>query len=136
MKKAIKTAIVLSIKLAGIRAQKVADRIEARRQFREGEVKAFISSSAGARGLNDLIGATYVFYYSNDYSADRRQQSEDRNHRSGTEGDKVTYVDYIAICPGHKYQVDEEVLAVLKGNKDFSTALLEQRKSKKSLDYK
>jgi SNF2 family DNA or RNA helicase len=110
---------------------KVKDRIEARRQFREQEVRAFISSSAGARGLNDLIGATYVFYYSNDYSADNRQQSEDRNHRSGTEGDKVTYVDYIANCQGYKHQIDEEVLTVLQSNKDYSTALLEQRKAKK-----
>lgn len=110
---------------------KVKDRIEARRKFREEEVRAFISSSAGARGLNDLIGATYVFYYSNDYSADRRQQSEDRNHRSGTEGDKVTYVDYIAHCPDYKHQIDEEVLTVLQSNKDYSTALLEQRKAKK-----
>ena len=100
-------------------------RVEARRQFREKEIKAIICSSAASKGLNDFIGATFVCYYSNDYSAETREQSEDRNHRSGVVGDKVTYVDYIA-----KGSIDEKVLSVLRDNKDFSTAILEERRKK------
>ena len=103
------------------------DRIEARRQFREKEIRAFISSSAGSKGLNDLIGSTYVFYYSNDYSAETRQQSEDRNHRSGVSGEKVTYTDYIA-----KDSIDIAVLKVLRDNKNYSDSLLEERKRRKA----
>ena len=106
------------------------DRIEAKRQFREKEIRAIILSSAGSKGLNDLKGATYVFYYSNNYSAETRQQSEDRNHRSGSKGEKITYTDYLARLDGKK-TVDDDVLATLKNNKDFSDALLERKKQKK-----
>ena len=109
---------------------KLKDRIEAKRQFREKEIRAMILSSAGSKGLNDLKGATYVFYYSNDYSAETRQQSEDRNHRSGSKGEKITYTDYLARLDGKK-TVDDDVLQTLKGNKDYSDALLERKKSKK-----
>ena len=98
------------------------DKLANREAFREGEATDFIGNpAAGGKGLNDLIGAQYVIYYSNDYSAENRQQSEDRNHRSGTKGSTV-YVDLIM-----KNTIDEEVLAVLRGNKDFSDALLNRR---------
>jgi SNF2 family DNA or RNA helicase len=103
------------------------ERIEARRQFRDKEIKAIVCSSAAARGLNDFIGSNYSFRYSNDYSADNRGQSEDRQHRSGVVGEKVLYVDYVA-----QGTIDEDVLDVLQSNKDYSTALLELRKSKKN----
>lgn len=109
---------------------KTKDRIEAKRQFREKEIRAMILSSAGSKGLNDLKGATYVFYYSNNYSAETRQQSEDRNHRSGSKGEKITYTDYLARLDGKK-TVDDDVLATLKSNKDFSDALLERKKQRK-----
>jgi SNF2 family DNA or RNA helicase len=96
-------------------------RIEARKLFREGTARIFIGNPAsGGKGLNDLVGASYVIYYSNDYSAENRQQSEDRTHRSGIRLDRsVTYIDLVT-----KGTIDEQVLGVLRANKDFSEALL------------
>lgn len=94
------------------------ERITAREQFREGTARIFIGNpSTGGRGLNDLVGATTVIYYSNDYSAENRMQSEDRNHRNGTV--KVTYIDLLM-----EDTIDEQVLRVLKDNKDFSEGVL------------
>lgn len=103
------------------------DREEARRLFREKHVRIFIGNPAtGGRGLNDLIAATTVIYYSNDFSAENRMQSEDRNHRHGTI--KVTYIDLIM-----KATIDRIVLQVLKNNRDFSEALLNHRLEIKDL---
>lgn len=94
------------------------DRIHIREQFREKKLRIFIGSPAtGGKGLNDLIGANTVIYYSNDYSAENRQQSEDRNHRMGTV--KVLYIDLIM-----KNSIDQEVWRILKSNKDFSESIL------------
>jgi SNF2 family DNA or RNA helicase len=97
------------------------ERIEARKSFKEKETRVFIGNPAtGGKGLNDLIGATTVIYYSNDYSAENRQQSEDRNHRNGTV--KVTYIDLLM-----KDTIDLHVLNVLQQNKDFSDAILNKQ---------
>jgi SNF2 family DNA or RNA helicase len=97
------------------------DRIEARRLFREKAVRIFIGNPAsGGKGLNDLVGATSVVYYSNSYSNEERRQSEDRNHRQGTV--KVTYYDLVT-----KGTIDEQVLSVLSQNEDFAQALLNRR---------
>lgn len=96
----------------------VQDRNKARELFREKKVRVFIGNPAtGGKGLNDLVGATTVIYYSNDYSAENKQQSEDRNHRNGTV--KVTYIDLLT-----KDTIDVNVLEVLRNNRDFSNMLL------------
>jgi len=90
----------------------------ARELFREKKVRGFIGNpSSGGKGLNDLIGATTVIYYSNDYSAENRIQSEDRNHRNGTI--KVLYIDLIM-----KDTIDIIVLNTVRQNLDFANALL------------
>jgi SNF2 family DNA or RNA helicase len=97
------------------------EKIEARAMFKDKQAQIFIGNPAsGGKGLNDLIGATWVIYYSNDYSAENRQQSEDRNHRNGTI--KVTYIDLIT-----NKTIDGEVLSVLQQNKDYSDALLDRK---------
>ena len=48
--------------------------------------------SVGGLGLN-MVAARYCVYYSNSYSLEHRLQSEDRLHRIGQTGDKVTYID-------------------------------------------
>lgn len=108
---------------------KSADRIEAKRLFREKEVRAFVASDAASKGLNDLKGATYAFYYSNSYKTESRQQSEDRNHRSGSVGDKITYTDYFARLDG-KPTIDDDVFKTITEDMDYSDALLERRKKK------
>jgi SNF2 family DNA or RNA helicase len=98
-------------------------RDEGKALFREKQVRAFIGNpQAGGKGLNDLIGATYVIYYSNDFSSEARQQSEDRNHRSGTKGDKVVYVDLVM-----KGTIDKQVIATLRDDRDFSDMILERK---------
>lgn len=94
------------------------DKNIAKELFREKKVRAFIGNpSSGGKGINDLIGATTVIYYSNDYSAENRIQSEDRNHRNGTI--KVLYIDLIM-----KDTIDEIVLTTIRQNIDFANALL------------
>lgn len=97
-----------------------AERTTAREDFLHKRIRVFIGSPAtGGKGINELIGCTYVYYYANDYSAENRQQSEDRNHRDGVEGDKVTYSDCIV-----RNTIDGKVLAILKANKDVSDGIL------------
>jgi SNF2 family DNA or RNA helicase len=99
------------------------ERVAARADFQSGRARIFIGNPAsGGKGLNDLVGATTVVYYSNDYSAENRQQSEDRNHRQGTV--KVTYYDLVT-----GGTIDEQVLGVLRANRDFSEALLSRNLS-------
>lgn len=100
---------------------KYNERLEARKSFKEKLARVFIGNpSTGGKGLNDLIGATTVIYYSNDYSAENRQQSEDRNHRNGTV--KVTYIDLLM-----RNTIDIQVLQVLQQNKDFSDSILNKQ---------
>lgn len=97
-----------------------AERVKARQLFLDKKADVFIGNpQSGGKGLNDLIGAGTVVYYSNDYSSENRQQSEDRNHRNGSV--KVTYIDLVS-----KGTIDETVLAVLRSNKDFSDAVLQR----------
>jgi SNF2 family DNA or RNA helicase len=90
----------------------------ARELFRDKKVRGFIGNPAsGGKGLNDLIGATTVIYYSNDYSSENRMQSEDRNHRNGTV--KVLYIDLLM-----KDTIDKIVLDTVRQNIDFANTLL------------
>lgn len=63
-------------------------------------------------GLN-ITGASYAVYYSNDWSLQNRQQSEDRIYRIG-QTKKVTIIDII-----HKDTVEETIVAALKTKKTF-----------------
>ena len=65
---------------------------------------------SGGTGLT-LTAATYVIYYSNDYSLSARLQSEDRAHRIGQK-QNVTYIDLV--CDG---TVDEKILDSLQEKK-------------------
>jgi SNF2 family DNA or RNA helicase len=59
-----------------------------------------------------LVEARMAVYYSNDYSAESRTQSEDRIHRMGMDENKgATIVDLIHLPS------DEKVLSVLKNNR-------------------
>lgn len=101
----IKT-IAARLKLEGIKAVTFYgrtsdnDRLEAEKLFNEdNETKVFIGNpSAGGTGLN-LLGnssddhsCNHVIYYSQNWSAVHRSQSEDRAHRRGTKN-PVQYTD-------------------------------------------
>src|ERR1019366_5193273 len=78
--------------------------------------KIFLGNqSAGGTGLN-LAEASTMIYYSNDYNADTRWQSEARVHRIGQKRN-VTYIDLVA-----KGTVDVEVLAALRSKKGLADA--------------
>jgi len=90
-------------------------REEAKRLFMtDPATRVFLATAAsGGIGLN-LTAATTVVYYSNDFSAETRWQSEDRAHRIG-QTQKVTYVDLVA--PG---TIDRQILGALRAKESIS----------------
>ena len=68
---------------------------------------------SGGTGLT-LTAASDVIYYSNDFSAEARWQSEDRAHRIGQKNN-VTYHDMV--CEG---TVDEKILEALQSKKQIA----------------
>lgn len=81
--------------------------------------KVFLAQPAsGGTGLNLAVADT-VIYFSNDFNADTRWQSEDRAHRIGQKNN-VTYIDLIAAKT-----IDEDILDSLKSKKNLADALLD-----------
>jgi SNF2 family DNA or RNA helicase len=70
----------------------------------------------GAYGLN-LTGANTVIYYSNNFDAEKRNQSEDRAHRIG-QTEKVTYIDLVC-----QNTIDEKILNALKEKKNLADTI-------------
>lgn len=80
----------------------------------EPDKRFFVANQAtGAKGLT-LTAATLSVYYSNTFSLEDREQSEDRNHRIGQEN-AVTYVDLVS-----DLKVDHHVVTALLNKKDVS----------------
>jgi len=83
------------------------------------ECQYFVGTAAtGGKGIT-LTVASYVVYYSNNYSLEDRLQSEDRAHRIG-QSRNVTYIDMVT--PG---TVDEKVLTALKKKEDLAHQVLD-----------
>lgn len=83
------------------------------------ETKVFLAQPAsGGTGLNLAVADT-VIYYSNDFNADTRWQSEDRAHRIGQKNN-VTYIDLIA-----ERTIDNDILQSLRSKKNLADALLD-----------
>lgn len=79
------------------------------------------NEQAGGAGVN-LTSASYAIYYGRTYSFLNREQSEARNHRSGSEiHKKITIIDLVT-----KGTLDEVVLAALKKKESFSDNVLER----------
>ena len=94
--------------------------------FKAGEKQYFVGTvDAGGVGLdlNEIPGA---IFYSNQFSAGKRQQAEDRNHRYGTKGEMtrhghgVLYED--VVCPG---SIDEYILKLLASKKEVSDYMMD-----------
>jgi len=95
-----------------------ADRIQAVESFERGDATVFLGQQqAGGRGLT-LIAASNVFYFSNTYALDDRQQSEDRAHRIG-QNKNVVYTDFCA-----RDSIDFECIDVLHSKVGVSEAIL------------
>lgn len=78
------------------------------------------------KGLT-LTAATYAIYYSNDFDLEKRQQSEDRNHRYGTkevlekEGlSNITYIDLEAVG-----SIDGKIISALRAKKKLADMVLQ-----------
>lgn len=99
----------------------MGERKEAREKFLRGQARFFVSIAAAGGTGNNLQGkCRNVIYYSNDFNALSRWQSEDRTHRIGTEG-SVTYFDLIA-----RGTIDRHILRNLKMKKSMSDLTLDQ----------
>lgn len=101
-----------------------ADKIKAKQDFNAGLADIFIGNAQSAgKGLNELAGSSYALYYSNDYSTENRQQSEDRQTRYGmNEKVSCTYIDFLC-----KESIDIECFNVLRSDQDFSEAILSRK---------
>lgn len=98
---------------------KAVDRQRAVKAFQAGDVQWLVSKpqTKGMSRGQTLTNARTVIYYSNSFSLEDRNQSEDRAHRSGQQNE-VCYVDIIA--PG---TVDTHIVANLRGKKRISAFL-------------
>ena len=65
-----------------------------------------------------MTAASNVMYFSNNYSLELRQQSEDRAHRIGQKNN-VTYIDLMV--PG---SVDEKIIKALLSKRDLANEIL------------
>lgn len=93
------------------------ERSQAIDDFESGKAKVFIGNQqAGGSGIT-LIAASYVIYFSNNFSMRDRLQSEDRAHRIGQQRN-VVYIDIVA-----EGTVDEEVVDALVAKKDVSEVI-------------
>ena len=98
------------------------ERSTAKAAFRlgaESELRFLIANPAtGGYGLT-LTGATTHVYYSNNFDAEKRNQSEDRSHRIG-QTNRVTYIDIVA--PG---TIDEKIINALRRKKSLADEITE-----------
>lgn len=91
-----------------------SDRSKAILDFQNGNKKYFIGNPRAAGLGLTLTSATNVVYYSNDYSLELRQQSEDRAHRHG-QLETVSYYDLIA-----RGTIDEKIILALRNKQNIA----------------
>lgn len=105
------------------------ERKHAIESFQDGKQRVFLGIiQAGGHGIN-LTAASYVIYYSQDYSIERRLQSEDRAHRIGQKS-AVTYIDLVA-----RHSIEESILTCLRTKKKEAEVVYEfQRNPAKFLE--
>lgn len=93
------------------------------RQFQEDDSCRFFVSNPSVGGFGvTLTSSDYCIYFNNDYSLEKRDQSEDRLHRIGQERN-VTYIDMIM-----SGTLDEYILEVLRSKRDVAALVMSERK--------
>lgn len=96
------------------------DRTTAIENFEHGSVSVFVGNQkAGGTGIT-LIAASYVIYFSNDFSLRARLQSEDRAHRIG-QTKNVTYINIVG-----KDTIDEVVTYALLNKQDVAETIVDK----------
>ena len=81
-------------------------------------LRFFILNPATGKFSLTLTQAKTVIYYTNDYSLEKRTQSEDRAHRIG-QTDHVVYIDLIT-----PNTVDERIIKALKAKRNISDIIM------------
>ena len=97
------------------------DRVKAVQLFQDenSPVRFFVGNvQTAGRGIT-LTAANTVIYYSNNFSLELRQQSEDRAHRLGQKN-PVTYIDFVV-----KGSLDEKIINSLINKRDIANAVLQ-----------
>lgn len=94
------------------------DRESAIDAFQSGAAQAFIANPATAGTGLTLTAAKTVIYYSNSYSLNDREQSEDRAHRKGLRH-PVVYIDLVA-----SGTIDERIAAALQSKAGVAARIL------------
>lgn len=93
------------------------DRKIAIERFQRGDAQVFIGNpKSGGVGIT-LNAASSMIYYSNNFSLEIRQQSEDRGHRIGLKNDLVIY-DLVA-----KDTIEERIIDVLQSKSDMASVI-------------
>lgn len=96
------------------------DRTKAIDNFENGTAQVFVGNQqAGGTGIT-LVAASYVIYFSNNFSLRDRLQSEDRAHRIG-QTKNVTYINIAA-----KGTIDMAVIAALTSKKDVADTIIDK----------
>ena len=87
-------------------------RIDEVNRFKAGARFFVATQASGSHGLNEIMSARYVIFYTNNFKYSERRQAEDRNHRIGQDRN-VTYIDMICADT-----IDERIDTALyeKGN--------------------
>lgn len=96
------------------------ERTEAIRKFQDEDspVQFFLGNvQTAGRGIT-LTAASTVVYYSNNFSLELRQQSEDRAHRLGQKN-KVTYIDLVV-----RHSLDEKIIKSLIEKRNIANEIL------------
>ena len=116
--------IVQALKLAKIEAVEYHGgvnkdgRTETIESFENGDANVFVGNQqAGGTGIT-LVAASYVIYFSNNFSLRDRLQSEDRAHRIG-QLKNVTYINIAA-----KGTIDMSVIGSLMNKKDVAEQIV------------
>ena len=97
------------------------DRVEAIKLFQNANspVRFFLGNvQTAGRGIT-LTAANTVIYFSNNYSLEMRQQSEDRAHRVG-QTQPVTYVDLVV-----RDSLDEKIIQALLSKRSIANEILQ-----------
>lgn len=82
--------------------------------------RIFIGQIASGIGIT-LTKAAYAIYYSSDFSLGNRKQSEDRNHRKGSEiHSNITYIDLVM-----KDTIDEYILACVRKKAEMADGIMD-----------
>lgn len=90
-----------------------------KRLYQQGKVEVFLGQTGAGGTGHDLPMTSFMLYYSNDFNADTRWQSEDRGHRIGNQG--LTIMDLVS-CP-----LDAKILAALQKKKNVADLVVDAK---------